>query len=153
MSAAEPPTRPDLVIGVGHRYRCDDGVGPAVAEALAGRGLPAVVHEGEGSALLDLWEGRDHVIVVDAMTGDTPGDILRFDARSLIDDAHRFVRSTHDVGLPEAVAFGATLDRLPRRLEVIGIVGRNFTIGEAMSPEVRVAVEQVTGVLAVTLAR
>ncbi|MHA1555205.1 MAG: hydrogenase maturation protease [Alphaproteobacteria bacterium] len=144
MNGAEAaPARPDLVIGVGHSFRCDDGAGPVVARALAARGVPAVVHEGEGSALLELWEHRHRVIVVDAVAGGEPGAIIRLDAQAHDLQTLAFVRSTHDLGLPEAIALGREFGRLPRHLSIIGIGGDNFTMGEQLSAPVRVAVDHV----------
>ena len=144
MTAADRAQAPaDLVIGVGHSYRSDDAAGPVVARALAERGLPAIVHEGEGSALLDLWQGLDHVIVVDAVAGSEPGTLHRLDTNSGALPKVRFVHSTHDLGLPEALALGERFDRLPARLSIIGITGSDFSIGEDMTAPVRAATMQV----------
>ena len=147
-SGAEPP-RDLRVIGVGHRLRQDDAVGPFVAEALAARGLDAVAHEGDGLALLELWSGHTHCILVDAMAGDLPaGEVRRFDGGSQALRAAPFVHSSHRIGVAEAVALGRQLDRLPARLEVIGIAGRRFGFGEDLSPEVRRAAQGVIEELA-----
>ena len=128
------------VIGVGHRLRQDDAVGPYVAEALAARGLDAAVHEGDGLALLELWSACAHCVVVDALAGAlAPGAVLRIDGRAETLKAAPFVHSSHRIGVAEAVALGRTLGRLPARLEVIGIAGRRFGFGDALSPEVRQA--------------
>ncbi len=128
-----------LIIGVGHRHRQDDAVGPYVAEALAARGLSAVVHEGDGLGLLELWAGRAHCIVVDAMTGDAPGAVARFDGGAEELRSARFVHSSHRIGVAEAIALGRELGRMPGTLEVIGICGRHFDFGTELSPEVREA--------------
>lgn len=131
-----------ILIGVGHAERQDDGVGPYVVKALARRGLPAVVHEGDGSGLLGLWQGRSVCIVVDAIgqanrSPSNAGQVRVFlepDDTALARTA--FVHSSHRIGLPEAVALGKALDRLPGRLIVIGIVGTAFGFGYAFSPPV-----------------
>ena len=49
-----------VVIGIGNDHRRDDGIGPAVAAAVAARGLPGVrVHRcaAEPTAILDAWDG------------------------------------------------------------------------------------------------
>ncbi len=139
-----------IVIGVGQAERQDDGVGPYVARALKQRGLPAVAHEGEGSGLLELWQFRPACIVIDALSGAGPPGRLRVFA-DLEDPAFRraaFVHSTHRLGLPEAVALGRTLGRLPDRLAVIGITGAAFGFGSALSPPVATAAEGLIETLA-----
>ena len=138
-----------LVIGVGHRHRQDDAVGPSVAEALAAKGHDAVVHEGDGLALIELWSGRSHCVIVDALAGDAePGRVFRFEAGSRALAAASFVRSSHKIGVAEAVALAQRLGRLPERLTVIGIAGRRFGFGAEMSPEVRHGADVVVEELA-----
>ena len=135
----------DIVIGVGASERQDDGVGPYVARGLARRGVPAVVHEGEGTGLLDLWEGRRACIIVDALSGDLPAGTVRVftDFRRPEFKSAAFVHSTHRLGVPEAVALGRTLGRLPSRLAVIGITGATFDFGSRLSEPVAIAATNV----------
>lgn len=147
MSSA-PDSR--LVIGVGHAERQDDAVGPHVAEALQRRGLPAVVHAGDGAGLLDLWDSQETCLVIDAIADPAaPGRILTFtdfDAPAFARTG--FVHSTHRLGLPEAVALGRTLGRMPGRLVVIGITGTAFGFGSQLSPAVASAAEHLIDGLA-----
>ena len=70
---ATPLVNP-LVIGVGNRWRGDDGVGPCTIEALARiEGLDAelLTLDGEPARLVAAWQGRSVVVIVDAIvTGD-----------------------------------------------------------------------------------
>ena len=144
LEASGSEAGPLLVIGVGHRYRRDDGVGPYVAAALAVRGLEALLHEGDGLGLLDLWQGRERCLVVDAIAGPAAaGEIRRMASDVAALRAAGFVHSSHRIGLPEAVALGQAFERMPRRLEVIGIVGRDFGFGEGLSPEVARAADRL----------
>ncbi len=138
-----------IIVGVGHSERQDDGVGPYVAEELRRRGLPAVAHEGDGSGLLDLWESRPTCIVIDAMSGGmAPGRLCVFvDPNDPALARTAFVHSTHRLGLPEAVALGRTLGRLPTRLVVIGITGAAFGFGDTLSPPVASAAERLIDAL------
>ena len=139
-----------IIVGVGHSERQDDGVGPYVARALRRRGLPAVVHEGDGSGLLDIWETRPACIVIDATAGDDASG--RFRVFTDLDDPAfaraGFVHSTHRLGLPEAVALGRTLGRLPARLVVIGITGAAFGFGDTLTPQVTATAERLIDALA-----
>ena len=142
------PDRP-LVIGVGHAERQDDAVGPYVARALCRRGLPAVVHEGDGTGLLDLWEEHPACIVVDAMAdAGTPGRVQVFtEFNGPAFGRAAFVHSSHRLGLPEAVALGRMLGRMPARLAVVGITGAAFGFGPELSPPVAGAAERLIGLL------
>ncbi|GIH21088.1 hypothetical protein Raf01_92600 [Rugosimonospora africana] len=71
-----------VVVGVGDRYRRDDGVGPAVVDRLvrAGHhGVRLAVSGGEASELIELWDGARLAIVVGAVRAepDLPGRIHR----------------------------------------------------------------------------
>jgi hydrogenase maturation protease len=133
-----------LVIGVGNRYRSDDGAGLEVARRL--QGLDAVdVRESEGEpvALLDVWDDVPAAIIVDAVSsGAVPGTIHRIDASDEPLPAEiGGAPSTHAVGLGEAIELGRALGRLPRKLIVYGIEGERFNAGEELSPRVGAAIE------------
>jgi hydrogenase maturation protease len=135
-----------LVIGVGNRYRSDDRAGLEVARRLHGAGTFEVREsEGEPLGLIDVWEGADAAIVVDAVSsGAAPGTIHRLDASAKALPANiGGAPSTHAVGLGEAIELGRTLGRLPGKLIVYGIEGERFNAGEELSPRVAAAVEEV----------
>ncbi len=141
-----------IFIGVGHAERQDDGVGPYVAQGLRRRGLPAIVHEGDGTGLLDLWDSRRDCIVIDAVANaGAAGSVRVFTELDDPDFARTaFVHSTHRLGVPEAVALGRTLGRMPGRLVVIGVTGSTFGFGDEMSPSVVSAAERLIDRLATT---
>jgi hydrogenase maturation protease len=129
-----------IVIGLGNAFRGDDGAGPAVARAL-GDDPRVLVHEGEPLSLLDAWEGADEVIVVDAArSGAAPGTVHRLDGLTAPAGLNG---STHALGLADTLELARALGRAPARVELIGIEGEDFGAGEALSPAVRVAVEEV----------
>ncbi|MCB9957925.1 MAG: hydrogenase maturation protease [Rhodospirillaceae bacterium] len=132
------------MIGVGNRFRSDDGVGPWVADRLAERGVRATEASGEGASLIALWEGAEAAVVVDAMaSGGAPGSIRHFDAGAADIAAGTFAYSSHQFGLAEAVALARELGRLPGRLLVYGIEGESFAPGETLSSAVRAAADEV----------
>lgn len=127
-----------LLIGIGHSFRGDDAIGPLVAQSLAGR-VEAVAHHGEGAALMELWQGRDLVVAVDCMvSGGATGTIRRFEASEAPLPAHLFPKGSHQFGLAEAVEMARLLGRLPRRLVVVGVEGRQFALGSGLSAEISV---------------
>ena len=140
---SDSPACRGLIIGVGNRFRGDDGAGPAVAEQLQSSGMEAIEYAGDGTRLMALWEGADRVVVVDAMRGPRPpGTIRRFDAVREILAGTPFAHFSHEIGVAEGVELARTLGRLPSRLTVYGIEGRSFELGEALSAEVARAVEE-----------
>lgn len=139
-------SEPLLVIGVGNRLRSDDGAGPRVLDALRDGGCSAELVEvaGDCAALIDLWEGRERVIVVDATrSGTTPGTVVRLDAIARPIPAETFIHTSHAFGVAEAVETARALGRLPESLIVWGIEGAEFGFGEDLTPAVQAAVEAV----------
>ncbi len=136
-TSADPTLEAVLIIGVGNRWRQDDGVGPWVADRLRERGLPAIEHSGEGAGLIEAWNRARHVIVVDATaSGTAPGTLCRLDATRAELPRNFFRYSSHLFGLAEAIATARTLNRLPERLIVHGIEGGAYGFGDTFSPEV-----------------
>jgi hydrogenase maturation protease len=130
-----------VVIGVGNRWRRDDGVGPAVAAAF-GRSTAASVAvvelDGEPGRLLDHWCGADVAVVVDAARGEGPPGTVRILDTGPSPSA---VRSSHGLGLADAIELGRRLRQLPGRLIIIGVVGADFGHGPGLSAPVAAVVE------------
>ncbi len=124
-------------------------MGPVVAERLRAVGAPVLDCADEPTRLLDLWDGLDTVVVVDALRSNAvPGTLHRIDAED--GPLPRDVRlaSTHAMGIADALELGRTLGRAPRRVVVLGIEGASFGMGEAMTPAVAGAIDElVTSVL------
>jgi hydrogenase maturation protease len=126
------------VIGVGNLWRRDDGAGPAVADALG------AISTDDPSRLLDLWQGAERVIVVDAARSGAPaGTIHDFDAAEPLPAG--MASSTHAFGIADAVELARALGRLPRQLTVYAIEGEDFGPGRGLSPAVARATETLLG--------
>ncbi len=145
------------IIGIGNAFRGDDGIGLLVAQRLRELALPgASVLElsGEGTALVEAWQGARRAIVVDAVSsGREPGAIHRLEVGRHPLPAHFSGRSSHTFGLAEAVELARQLDRLPASLIIYGIEGKSFAPGPGLSPEVEAAAETVIEQLARELSR
>lgn len=78
-----PVDRRVRVVGVGNRYRGDDGAGLAAAKRLgAAANVPVTLLDaiGDGTALLEVWRDADTVVVLDAMnSGAAAGTVRRLD--------------------------------------------------------------------------
>jgi hydrogenase maturation protease len=134
-------TREDwTVVGVGDRWRHDDGVGIAVA----GR-LGAHVATGEPVALLELLDGAGGAIVVDAARSGTaaPGTVHRIDVSRTALPEPLTRGSTHLLGLGEAIELARALGRLPPRAVVYAVEATDFSVGVGLSPPVAAVVDAV----------
>jgi hydrogenase maturation protease len=72
-------TGPALVVGLGNPDRGDDAVGHTVARRLAALRLPGIqlLEREDPTSLIDLWDGRDLAVVVDAVCSDSvPGTVV-----------------------------------------------------------------------------
>jgi hydrogenase maturation protease len=136
------------IIGCGTADRGDDAAGLLVARRLRELGVDACEQSGEGLALLDSWTGADAVVLIDAvMTGRPPGTLTVWNASDapVVPD---FVRcSTHAFGVAEAIRLARVLGRMPARMTIYGIEGRQFGVGSAPAPEVGAAVEVLSAIL------
>lgn len=131
-----------LVIGVGQADRGDDAVGPLVAAEVR-RVAPTVdvVTVSSPTRLVETWEGRDDVAVVDAVrTGRPAGAITLVEVGNRPLPARPGAGGSHGFGVAEAVELGRALGRLPRHLVVVGVEAATFGVGAEPTPEVVVAV-------------
>ncbi len=166
-----------LIIGCGNPDRGDDAAGILVARRLRQVGFDALEHTGDGFVLLDLWNGREEVILVDAMvSGGSPGSVSVWDA-SARRSSREYVASnpeeadggvgrgpggpphwaktrilncssTHAYGPSEAIELARVLGRLPSHLRIYGIEASQFQPGASVTTEVLAAVDRVVGEIA-----
>ena len=162
-------TRP-VVLGIGQPMAGDDGVGIAVARALAasaGTGPGIDVREStDATALLALLEEGRTVVVVDAVIGGgdagpgvrpqdgaqdaKPGTILCLDSGALGEDGAPVVPvSSHGIGVAESLDLAATLlgEDVAQRVRIVGIVvARTERFETGLSPAVAAAVEPAAAI-------
>jgi hydrogenase maturation protease len=149
-----------VVIGVGNRYRCDDGAGPAVLDALAATTVPQarlVELDGEPARLVEAWTGADLAIVVDALRSDhaVVGTVRRVEVgedAGVLGNSSNAAAGSHALGVGTAAALGRALGRMPARLVVFAVEGANFGHGEELSQPVARAVADVATRIAVEIA-
>jgi hydrogenase maturation protease len=98
----------------------------------------------EPTRLLDLWDGLDAVVVVDALSsGAEPGTLHRIDAGGGPLPRDLRLASTHAMGIADALELGRALGRAPRRVVVLGIEGVSFGMGEDVTPAVAGALDEL----------
>ena len=141
------------MIGVGNVHRGDDAAGLVVARELRERGIAALEQEGEPVAMIDLFDGRDTILLIDAVrSGAPPGTLHRIDASdAALPAALRGSTSTHALGLGDVIELARALGRLPPRVLVLGVEGARFDTGGEVSADVRAALPRVVAAVAAEL--
>jgi hydrogenase maturation protease len=138
-----------LVVGLGSPDRGDDATGPTVVRRIAAMRLPGirVIEREDPTSLIDMWDGFDPVLVVDAVrSGRPPGTLMVIETGS--DAAPLPERTwastgrggTHAFGLAAAIELARALGRLPRRVVLVGIEIGGLGYGQPLSPRVAAAV-------------
>ncbi len=136
-----------VVIGVGNRYRGDDGVGPAVAAGCAARALPGVrvvTEVADATDLLEAWSGAALAVIVDAAAGPAPG---RVGCCGIHDLPGTAALSSHGLDIAAALRLGQALERLPAELVVVTVgvadTGHGLGLSVKVAEAVPAAVEWV----------
>ena len=136
-----------LILGIGQSLRRDDAAGLEVVRLWQARHpdsasqVQVELSELPDLALLDLLEGMDAAILVDMVQSSaSAGTVIRLgpdELTSFTPDA----RSAHGWGVTETLRLGRSLvpSLAKCRVTLIGIVGKDFSMGAVLSPEVRKA--------------
>jgi hydrogenase maturation protease len=144
------------VIGVGSRERGDDAAGLLAARFLRTRvpeGVAVFCCSADPVSLFEAWAGAERVWLTDAvMSGAPAGTVHRIDVATQALLPRPRCRSTHGLGLAEAVELGRTLGRLPRSLVIYGIEAASFRIGGLPSAAVRAGARAAAAAISAELA-
>ncbi|MFH2010706.1 MAG: hydrogenase maturation protease [bacterium] len=136
-----------LVLGLGNTILSDDGIGIYAVRLL--RELlepdePIDVKEAElgGFALVDLLEGYDACVLLDAFEGGClPGELRVLELDAFAPTAR--LAAGHQIDLPTAIELGRTTGRqMPQRIAIVAVqVGDSRTLGESCTAPVQAAIE------------
>jgi hydrogenase maturation protease len=145
-----------LVIGIGNEFRSDDGLGILAAREIRRRSLPGVKvleEGGEGTSLLESWQGYPYVILIDAISsGASAGDVHRMDCVATQVPRSLFRGSSHAFGVADAIALGRNLGTLPGVLLLYGIEGCRFETGTGLSDNVLRSMPRLLGLIEADIA-
>lgn len=134
------------VLGLGNRLETDEALGalaierlqadPGLLASLPDPGSIELIDGGTvGLGLLPLLMDLDGLVVVDAITTDSPpGTLIDLDGASLI--RHDQVMSVHDLGAGELLGALHVLDAWPRRVRVMGLEPERIELGLELTPPV-----------------
>ena len=137
-----------VVIGIGQELRGDDAVGPEIVRGWKSQHPQSAEHVRveisplPGLELLDLFEGADTVILVDAVqSGDKPGTVHIVGMDQLI-SFEAGSGSVHGFGVAETLALGRQADpeSIPETVIVIGVEALQMDLGAPISPEIQASI-------------
>lgn len=143
----------NLVIGIGNRYRSDDGLGLEAAMRINRLNLPdTVVLESAGdlTSLTGEIEKCDSLIIIDSvLAGRPPGSIYKIDpfkGKITIPLDRKF--STHSSGIINDLRFLNAMTGLPEKTLIYGVEGADFSYGEGLSEPVVNALDSLVDLMA-----
>jgi hydrogenase maturation protease len=131
---------PNVVIGIGNRFRRDDGSALQVLNALAGR-LPestvVIESDGEPARLIDSWADAPVAVVVETVRQNrAPGSIAGIAWEAHVASSTGIEHGSHSLGILEAIALGRAVGRMPLKLRLIGIEPEDLGWGEGLTAAV-----------------
>jgi hydrogenase maturation protease len=150
-----------IVIGIGQSLRADDAAGLEVvrtwqAQHPASAGQVHVhLSELPGLGLLDLLDDMDAAILVDALKAtSSAGTVICLDQDELA-AFNPDAGSAHGWGVAETLKLGRTLNPALEKCRVIliGIVGKDFSMGAGISTQVRAALAKAADLLELEVQR
>ena len=139
------------VLGIGNSILSDDGVGIHVVECLKAEDIPpgVVLSVGGtgGSALIDMIEESNRLIIVDAIvTGSPPGTIHELSLKDILSIIPIHLASSHDIDFLTIFGLGEEIlgKRLPSEVLIIAVEAADVTsFSEECTPHVKDAINKV----------
>ena len=138
---------PVAVIGIGQRLRGDDAAGleavrlwqRVFVQTAARPDIRVHMVEEPGLDLLDLLEGMDAAVLVDAVCSHGDAGTLHHISPSDLAKTQENPASAHGWGVAQALRLGSALDTRARQpvLRLLGIEASHVEIGEGLSEPVR----------------
>jgi hydrogenase 3 maturation protease len=133
MSLNEDKLKNFLVIGIGNPLRCDDGVGPYVADCIEAKSLSGVkVWITQQLFIEDIERMLEfkRIILVDASTGGLPIDFHLVEKTQL-----QAPSSSHHLSAETFVNLASSIYQKDVSLSLCSIRGSCFDVGDKISPE------------------
>jgi hydrogenase maturation protease len=137
-------TFPLAIITIGNELMGDDGVGPAMHEALSSYSLPdhiKLIDGGTGGfSILHLIRTYEAVILVDCGDfGGNPGDIALFSPEDVI-SMKTLTYSLHDVDLLKVTDIAQSIGEAPSIIHIVAVQPKKIAFDSPLSPEVAASI-------------
>ena len=146
-------TERTLILGIGNRIVGDDAIGLVVAERLYSefvsacpdRSVDLKMAEFAGWRLIDLLQGYERVVIIDAMIADTrdPGECFRVTSTA---QGMAHMRTSHGLGICEALKL-AEMSGLPMPTDIAIYAitaSRTTEFSEELSPQLTARISGIT---------
>lgn len=135
-----------LILGIGNKFRSDDGAGVVAAESILKSGInkfDVKILDGEGTEIMEVWKDYDNVIIIDAVQNNgSSGKIHEINANDMVLESDFFNYSSHAFGLAEAINVAKVMNKLPKFLIVYGIEGDHFQFDTKLTSKIELAVNK-----------
>jgi hydrogenase maturation protease len=149
------------ILGIGNSILSDDGVGVRVVERLKAEKVPPgvvlTVGGTGGSALIDIIEEGDRLIIIDAIvTGAPPGTIHELSVQDILSTAPIHLTSSHDIDFLTILGLGKEVlgKKIPSEIMIIAVEAADITtFSEECTAPVKAAVDKVVRLLKSKLAK
>ena len=142
-----------LILGIGNILLSDEGAGVHVINRLQETfivpGNVEIIDGGTmGLDLMPYFEGRTHVIVVDAIcgAGEQPGTIRRFSGSEVMTMLGERI-SPHQIGLSDLLACTEVDSQLPENIVLLGIVPESLDTSLEMTPAIQARVDDLVALV------
>lgn len=137
-----------LIAGIGNLLLTDEGIGVHIVQELSRMKLPENVELADiGTASFDLltfMEGKDKVIIIDALVSDDkPGTLYRLSPDDLISGKRKLLTSLHQFGIPQVL--NLLRQKNPKiKITIFGIVPKDYqTYSIELTPELAKALPKI----------
>ncbi|GAX59841.1 Ni, Fe-hydrogenase maturation factor [Candidatus Scalindua japonica] len=136
-----------VVIGIGNLLLMDEGIGIHTINELERCVLHrnVTIYDGGtgGFKLIDLMQGADKVIFIDAIeTGKSPGTIISFKSEEVKSLYRKKKYSLHDTDILEVIKMTEFLDN-PPEIQIVGIQPKIIDYGTILSKELSDAMPDI----------
>ena len=136
-----------LLLGIGHRFRSDDGLGPYVVQQINKKKIEGIVAwelNGDFTNIIDSLGDYQELIVVDAATsGQAKGSYQVINYRKEELPTEWVQSSTHGLGIAEGLQLASVLGVLPDKVTIYAVEAGNLDPGNQLSLEVLKAADRV----------
>ncbi|MDP3024235.1 MAG: HyaD/HybD family hydrogenase maturation endopeptidase [candidate division Zixibacteria bacterium] len=137
-----------LIAGIGNLLFTDEGIGVHIIRELSKNKLPEYVELAEiGTATFELErfiEGKDKVIIVDAIASDEPpGTIYKLTPDDLKSEKRKLLTSLHQYGVVEALESASLMGIKPEMI-IFGITPKDYhTPSIELTPELKRSLPEI----------